>query len=131
VSRLSTALAVVALSATAAVPTAALAGATPVVKLQGSPQMFVVDAHHATLKFAARRIHKTASGGLGVTIAYAGGQRVTNVRATGTHGTDIVYSATVASKTALKAGTKYTVSFRFAGGTGKADRRAVKLYASR
>jgi hypothetical protein len=83
-------------------------------KLGGSPQMRLIDAKHARLNFSADRLPKKADGSIDARIRFSGGQRVSNLKATGTHGDDITYSARVTSRRDLRLGAKYTVSFTFA-----------------
>lgn len=115
----------VGLLAAASVPAVAgAAGATH--PLGGAPQMVLTDAHHATIKFATERLPKTSSGGYRATIRFAKGTdaRVTTIKATGRHGGDVVYAAKVTARDALKAGTKYRVTFTLAG--AKSQRVFVK-----
>ena len=119
-------LATVAVAAVA--PAAALAaGATPRPVLKGSPQMRSIDANHATLRFASDRLPRTAAGKLDAKITYAGGQRVSGLKASGTHGSDIVYTARVSSTKPMHNHQKFTVRFRL--GTSPAVTRKVKLFA--
>jgi hypothetical protein len=86
--------------------TAGAAGVT----LGGAPTMRLVDAHHAQLHFAADALPRRA------TVRFAGGgRRVSSLARTGRHGGDAVYSARVTSKTALRAGTKYTLRIEVPG----------------
>lgn len=96
--------------------------------LTSSPQMILVDAHHATLRFAAQRIGRTRAGAVDATITYADGSRAYGTRPVGTHGTDIVYDTHVASKLALSDHERFTVGFRL--GRSGTVHRIVKLYAS-
>jgi hypothetical protein len=119
-------LGAVALAAIA--PTAALAaGATAHPALRGSPQMRTIDAKHATLRFASDRLPRTVAGKLDAKITYAGGQRVSGLKASGTHGSDIVYTARVSSTKPMRNHQKFTVRFRL--GTSQAVTRKVKLFA--
>jgi hypothetical protein len=119
-----------ALTATVAVPASALAAAKsdPTPTLGGAPQMRIVDAQHATLHFAADRLPRTKSGKLDATITFAGGERVSGLKADGTHGSDITYVATVSSAKAMSDHEKFTVRFRL--GHSKSVTRSVKLYAA-
>jgi hypothetical protein len=109
-------------------PTAALAaGAVSHPQLKGSPQMRSIDAHHATLQFASERLPRSASGKVDAKITYAGGQRVSGLKATGTHGSDIVYGARIASTGAMRNHQKFTVRFRL--GKSATVTRSVKLFA--
>ncbi len=96
----------------------ALVPAVADAKLGGSPQMHTIDSHHASLRFAAD--HKPTK------IIFANGAKVGTATKVGTHGSDNVYRVRVTTSRALKAGTKYTVTFRFAGES--AAKRLVKLY---
>jgi hypothetical protein len=87
--------------------------------------MRIVDATHATLKFASERLPRTKAGGLDAKITSAG-LRVTKLKATGTHGSDIVYTAKVASTAAMVNHEKFTVRFRL--GHSPSVTRSVKLY---
>src|SRR3954447_17738254 len=85
-------------AASTLVPAAAMAaGVHTHPKLGGSPQMRLVDAHHATLKFASDRLPRTATGKVDAKITFVSGLRVSDLRPTGRHGDDIVYSARVSS----------------------------------
>lgn len=123
-----TAAVLIGLLAAAAVPAVAGADdATP--RLGGAPRLVLSDAHHATIKFAADRLPKKPGGGYRATIRFATGTdaRVTTIKATGRHGDDVVYSAKVTARDALKAGTKYRVTFTLAD--AKPQRVFVKAYA--
>jgi hypothetical protein len=98
------------LAATALAPAAALAAD---VQLGGAPTLRQVDATHATLRFAADRLPRTESGRLDARVLVSG-KRVAALKATGRHGNDVVYSARVNADRELRAGTKYTVTFRIA-----------------
>jgi hypothetical protein len=113
--RLSIALTAAALGSSSAVALASPHHPT----LRGAPQMHLVNAHHATLSFAADRIARASS------ITLPGGN-VTRLRASGRHGDDTVYTARVSSRRRLEVGRKYSVTFRLGGGT--AVRRLVKLH---
>ena len=122
-----TALAAAALAAAALTPATALAGG-PVAKpdLGGSPQMRIIDSHHARLQFTSDTLPRTATG-FDAGISFAGSaRRVTKIQLHGTHGSDKVYYATVASKTALVDHASYAVTFRL--GDSTPVRRSVKLY---
>ncbi len=115
------------LAAAATTPAAALAGG-PVAKprLGGSPQMRIIDSHHARLQFASDTLPRTANG-FDAGISFAGSARsVTKIALHGTHGSDKVYFATVASKTPLVDHASYKVTFRL--GASKPVVRSVKLY---
>ena len=58
-------------------------------------------------------------------ITFAGGQTVGTVTKVGTHGSDNVYRVRVTSKSELRDGAKYTVTFRFPG--EYAAKQLVKL----
>jgi hypothetical protein len=76
-------------------------------KLGGQPTLTKIDSHHASLRFAAdQRPTK---------ITFAGGQKVGTVSVVGKHGTDPVFRARVTSTSALRAGVKYTVTFKAPG----------------
>lgn len=117
-----------AVAATALAPAGAIAaGATSHPHLGGSPQMRVVDTNHATLKLASDRLPRTAAGKLDAKITFVNGARVTGLKATGTHGSDVVYSARVSSERPLRLHAKYTVKFRL--GDSSTVTRPVKLFA--
>ena len=121
--RITTAL----LAVSALVPAAALgAGVHSHPKLGGQPQMSLVDSHHATLKFAADRLPRTAAGKVDAKITFVNGAKVTAIKPVGTHGNDIRYQARVTSTKALREHAKYTVKFRL--GDSKPVQRLVKLY---
>jgi hypothetical protein len=106
--------------------TAMAAGVHSHPKLGGSPQMRLVDAHHATLKFASDRLPRTASGRVDARITSVDGLRVTGLRPTGRHGSDVVYSARVSSAKRLVVHHKFRVKFRL-GDSGTVQ-RFVKLF---
>jgi hypothetical protein len=115
-----------ALAAAALVPTAALAASadsTPVLK--SSPQMRIVDATHATLKFASERLPRTRSGRIDAKITSTG-LSVTNLKPSGRHGSDTVYTARVSSAAVMVNHQKFTMRFRL--GKSPAVTRSVKLY---
>jgi hypothetical protein len=123
-----TRLTATALTLGALAPAAALAtGVHPNPQLGGSPQMRLIDNHHATLNFASDRLPRTASGKVDAKITFLNGARVTGLKPVGTHGSDIRYSARVSSTTALTLHQKYTVKFRL--GDAKTVSRLVKLFA--
>ena len=118
------------LAAAALTPAAAQAAdgsAAHTARLGGQPTMFQVDAHHATLEFAADRLPRTATGAVDARMQFAGGQRVSALKPVGRHGTDIRYRATVTSTYDLRVGAKYTVRIRLAA--SPAVSRLVKLHA--
>ena len=122
-----TRLTATALALTALAPAAALAtGVHSNPQLGGNPQMRLIDNHHATLNFASDRLPRTAAGKVDAKITFVNGDRVTDIKPVGTHGTDIKYTAKVSSKSALKLHQKYTVKFRL--GDSKPVQRLVKLY---
>jgi hypothetical protein len=84
------------------------------VHLGGSPRLIPVDAHHARLEFAADRI-PSHHGRLDARVRFAGGQRVSGLKAVGTHGDDIRYGARVTSRRPLREGAKYTVRLSIPG----------------
>jgi hypothetical protein len=101
------------LVAGALVPATAVAAGN---ELRGAPSLHRVDAHHARLRFATDQRLTIARGTpTGVRVAFAGGQRVSSMVATGRHGDDYLYTARVSSQSELRPGVKYTVRFRFAG----------------
>ena len=123
-----TRLTATALTLTALAPAAALAtGVHAKPQLGGSPQMRLIDNHHATLNFASDRIARTAAGKVDAKITFVNGARVSDLKPVGTHGYDIRYTARVSSTTALKLHQKYTVKFRL--GDAKTVSRFVKLFA--
>jgi hypothetical protein len=118
------------LAAAALAPAAAQAADGSAVhhaRLGGQPTMSSVDAHHATLEFAADRLPRTATGAVDARVLFAGGQRVSALKPVGRHGTDIRYRATVTSTSGLRIGAKYTV--RIALADSPAVTRLVKLHA--
>src|SRR3978361_2065678 len=94
--------------------------------LRVSPQMILVAAHHATLRFAAQRIGRTAKGAVDAKITFADYSRASGTKPVGTHGGDIVYATRVASPHTLTNHAKFTVGFRL--GQSKTVYRSVKLY---
>jgi hypothetical protein len=117
-SLLASALAVAALA-----PAAANAAGA---KLGGQPTMHAIDAHHATLEFAADKLPRTKSGAVDARIRFAGGQRVSGLKPVGRHGYDVRYRATVTSTSALRIDAKYTVRITLPG--SPAVVRLVKLH---
>lgn len=118
--------------ATAAVAAAALAPAAAGAAdptLGGAPQLRLIDSHHATLTFAADRLPRKPSGAIDARIRFNGGQRVSSLKPTGRHGQDVVYSAKVTSKRALRVGVKYTVAIKLADETSVV--RKLKLHDKR
>jgi hypothetical protein len=96
-------------------------------RLGGQPTMVQVDAHHATLEFAADRLPRTAKGAVDARIRFAGGQRVSALKPVGRHGDDVRYQATVTSTSPLRVDAKYTVRITLPG--SEAVTRLVKLHA--
>ena len=123
---LAAAAVVVASAVTAATAPAAGVHSHPI--LRGSPQMVLVDAHHATLRFAAERIARTAKGAVDTKITLADGSRTYATKPIGKHAGDIVYATSVASKYVLKNHEVLRVWFRLGG--SKTVHRQVKLYKS-
>jgi hypothetical protein len=118
------------LAAAALAPAAAQAAdgsAAHTARLGGQPTMFQLDAHHATLEFAADRLPRTATGAVDARVQFSGGQRVAALKPVGRHGTDIRYRATVTSTANLRVGAKYTVRIKLAG--SPVVTRLVKLHA--
>jgi hypothetical protein len=114
-------------AASALVPAGAMAaGVHSHPKLGGSPQMRLVDAHHATLQFASDRLPRTASGKVDAKITFLAGLRVSDLRPTGRHGEDTVYSARVSSAKPLVVHRKFRARFRL-GDSGTVE-RSVKLF---
>jgi hypothetical protein len=100
------------LAVAALVPaTANAAGA----KLGGQPTMQPIDAHHATLEFAADKLPRTKSGAVDARVQFAGGQRVSGLKPVGRHGYDVRYQATVTSTSPLRIDAKYTVRIKLPG----------------
>jgi hypothetical protein len=101
-------------------------GSAHAAALGGQPELAKVDAHHATLTFAADKLPRRADGRYDATITFAGGQRVGTLTYTGKrHGTDPIYRARVTSKSNWRVDTKYTARFVLAG--GKPQRLLLKL----
>src|SRR3954466_15523543 len=125
-SSLRTPLATAAVTLLALSPAAIAAGIHAQPQLGGSPQMRLVDSHHATLNFASDRLAKNAYGSLDAKITFVNGARVSGLKAVGTHGNDIRYSATVTSSKPITLHKKYTVKFRL--GSAKAVERLVKVF---
>jgi hypothetical protein len=126
--RNSSRLTAVALAVTALVPAAAVAaGVHSHPQLKSSPQMRIVDDHHATLHFASDRLPRTAAGKVDATITFVNGARVSALKPTGAHGYDIKYSARVSSERPLRNHAKYTVKLRL--GDSSTVTRSVKLSA--
>lgn len=116
-----------ALALSAFAPAAALASGVhshPI--LRSSPQMRVVDAHHATLSFASNRLPRTAAGKVDAKITYADGSRVSDLKPRGTHGEDIVYTARITLRRKIQDHQKFTVRFRL--GDSPTVQRTVTLY---
>jgi hypothetical protein len=126
ISRITLAAAAVVVASALTATTAPAAGVHSHPILRGSPQMIMVDAHHATLRFPAERIGRTAKGAVDARITFADGSRAYATKPIGTHGGDIVYATRVASTHTLKNHAKYSVRFRL--GQSKTVERNVKLY---
>lgn len=88
--------------------------------------MRVVDAHHAKLNFASERLSRTAAGKINATITFAGGERVSGLKANGKHGRDTKYIATVSSTKVMSHHDKFAVTFRL--GKSKPVKRIVTLF---
>jgi hypothetical protein len=115
------------LAASTLVPASAMAaGVHSHPKLGGSPQMRIVDAHHATLQFASDRLPRTKAGTVDAKITYVNGLRVSGLKPSGTHGGDIVYTARVSSSNVLVDHQKFQVRFRL--GNSQSVTRWVKLF---
>src|SRR3954462_4263441 len=125
-SSLRTRLASAAVTLLALSPAAIAAGTHAQPQLGGSPQMRLVDSHHATLNFASDRLAKNAYGSLHAEIPLVNGARGSGLKAGGTHGSDIKYAATVTSSKPIVLHKKYTVKFRL--GSAKAVERLVKVF---
>jgi hypothetical protein len=122
-----TRLTATALTLTALAPAAALAtGVHAKPQLGGSPQMRLIDNHHATLNFASGRIARTAAGKVDAKITFVNGARVSDLKPVGTHGSDIRYTARVSSQHVLRDHEKFTVTFRLGGSASV--KRFVKLF---
>jgi hypothetical protein len=117
-SLLASALAVAALA-----PAAAHAAGA---QLGGQPTMHAIDAHHATLEFAADRLPRTRTGAVDARVRFAGGQRVSALKPVGRHGYDVRYRATVTSTSPLRVDAKYTVRIKLPGSPTVV--RLVKLH---
>jgi hypothetical protein len=118
-----------AVAVAALAPTAAFAGgasSTPVLK--SAPQLHAVDATHATLKFAAERLPRTAAGRIDAKITSTG-LRIASLKVSGRHGSDTVYTAKASSAGAMQVGSKFTVRLRL--GDSRSVTRFVKLYAAK
>ncbi|MEA2191420.1 MAG: hypothetical protein QOI73_1541 [Solirubrobacteraceae bacterium] len=122
------------LAAAAAIAVSALAPAAALATgvhshpiLKSSPQMRVVDAHHAKLRFASDRLPRTATGKVDAKVTYADGSRVSNLGPSGTHGEDIVYTATITLRREISDHQKFTVRFRL--GDSHTVKRTVTLYS--
>lgn len=126
IARITLAAAAVVVASALTATTAPAAGVHSHPILRGSPQMVLVDAHHATLHFAAQRIGRTARGAVDAKISFGGGSRAYATKPIGTHGGDILYASRVASKYVLKNHEVLRVWFRLGG--SKTVHRQVKLY---
>ena len=102
------------------------AGANSHPVLKSSPQMRTIDDHHATLKFASDKLPRTATGKIDAKITYVDGLRVSNLKPSGKHGYDTVYSARVSTGPKLVNHQKFIVRFRL--GDSPTVQRSVKLY---
>src|SRR3954465_4812695 len=107
-------------------PAAMAAGTHAQPQLGGSPQMRLVDSPHPTPNLPSARRAKNAYGSLDAKITFVNGARVSGLKAVGTHGSDIKYSATVTSSKPITLHKKYTVKFRL--GSAKAVERLVKVF---
>ena len=93
------------LAVAALAPAAAHAAGDHGLRLGGQPTMHAIDAH----------------------VRFAGAQRISGLKAVGTHGDDIRYQATVTSTPVLRIGAKYTVRIKLA--ESATVTRLVKLHA--
>jgi len=84
-------------------------------QLGGQPTMHAIDAHHATLEFAADKLPRTKSGAVDARVQFAGGQRVSGLKPVGRHGYDVRYQATVTSTAPFRINAKYTVRIKLPG----------------
>ena len=115
------------LAVAALAPAAAHAAGDHGLRLGGQPTLHAIDAHHATLEFASDRLPRTAKGAVDAHVRFAGAQRISGLKAVGTHGDDIRYQATVTSTPVLRIGAKYTVRIKLA--ESATVTRLVKLHA--
>ena len=84
-------------------------------QLGGQPTMHAIDAHHATLEFAADKLPRTKTGAVDARVQFAGGQRVSGLKPVGRHGYDVRYQATVTSTAPFRINAKYTVRIKLPG----------------
>jgi hypothetical protein len=84
-------------------------------ELHGAPTMRVVDSSRVQLTFSVDKKLARKDGRITTKITVAG-KPVKQLAYHGRHGTDFVYTATVA-RDGLQTGTKYAVVFRFPSGT--------------
>jgi hypothetical protein len=95
-------------------------------QLGGQPTMHAIDAHHATLEFAADKLPRTKRGAVDARVQFAGGQRVSGLKPVGRHGYDVRYQAAVTSTSPLRIDAKYTVRIKLPGSATVT--RLVKLH---
>lgn len=104
------------MTASAFAPAIAPAAAVdPTPNIQGSPQIRILDSHHARISFDSGRLPRTKAGKLDATIAFANGARVSGL--TVNRARDLLgrYVATVSSSRVLRHHEKLRVTFRLGG----------------
>lgn len=105
-----------ALTASVLTPAPALAvQADPTPALRGSPQLRIVDDHHATLSFDSGRLSRTKAGKLHATIRFANGARVSGLKVNRDRDLLAPYVATVSSSRVMRHHEKFKVTFRLGG----------------
>ena len=104
-----------ALAAMLAAPAAAGAAADPTPTLRGTPQLRIIDRHHAELSFDSDQLPRTKAGKLHATITFANGARVSGLKAN--RDPDLLgpYIATVSSSRVLRNQEKFKVTFGLGG----------------
>lgn len=95
--------------------TAPAAGADPTPNIQGSPQIHILDRHHARISFDSGRLPRTKAGKLAATIAFANGARVSSVIVNRKYELLDRYMATASSSRVLRHHEQLRVTFRLGG----------------
>jgi hypothetical protein len=97
--------------------TALAAGVDPTPTLRSTPQLLILDAHHAKLSFDSGRIARTSSGRIDATIAFAGGARVSGLKVNRDPDLLAPYVAAVSSSRVMRHDERFRVTFRLGDST--------------
>jgi hypothetical protein len=100
-----------ALAATLGAPAATAATADPTPTLRGTPQLSILDRHHAKLSFDADPLPRTKAGKLHARITFANGARVSGLKFDRAAGSLLPYVATISSSRIMHNHGKFKVTF--------------------